>query len=92
MKHYPYLANNNPMTIFFFNILIQVGKQKENFSGIFSTSMFETTVNDVLRFLLCRMIVEHENYGTVTSSVFDTEDVSDSKINGIYFQYSFSFL
>jgi len=32
------------------------------------------------------MVVEHEDYGTVIPSVFNTGDVSDSKINGIFFQ------
>jgi hypothetical protein len=87
MKHYPYLSNNNPMTIFFFDILIQVEKQKEIFSGIFFTSMFETTVNDASGIpYYVDMIVEHEDYGIVTSSMFNTDNASDSKINGIFFQ------
>jgi hypothetical protein len=32
------------------------------------------------------MIVEHEDYGTVTSSVYNTEDSSDTKIIGIFSQ------
>jgi hypothetical protein len=31
------------------------------------------------------MIVEHEDYGTVASSVYNPEDSSDTKINGIFF-------
>ena len=62
MKHYPYLSNNNPMTIFFFNILIQVEEQKEIFSGKFFTSMFETTVNDATSIpYYVDMIIEHED-------------------------------
>jgi hypothetical protein len=61
-------------------------EQKEIFSGIFFTSMFETTVNDATGIpYYVDMVVEHENYGTVTSSVFNTGDASDSKINGIFF-------
>ncbi len=60
---------------------------KEIFSGIFYTSMFETIVNDAAGTpYYVDMIVEHEDYGTVTSSVFNTGDDSDSNINGIFFQ------
>ncbi len=62
-------------------------EQKEIFSGTFFTSMFETTVNDASGMpYFVDMIVEHEDYGTVTSSVFNTGDVSDSQINGIFYQ------
>jgi hypothetical protein len=62
-------------------------EQKEIFSGIFFTSMFETTVNDAAGIpYYVDMIVEHEDYGTVTSSVFNPGDASDSKINGIFYQ------
>jgi len=48
--------------------------------------MFETTVNDAAGIpYYVDMVVEHEDYGTVTLSVFNTSDVSDSKINGIFF-------
>ncbi len=48
--------------------------------------MFETTVNDATGIpYYVDMVVEHEDYGTVTSSVFNTGDASDSKINGIFF-------
>jgi hypothetical protein len=61
-------------------------EQKEIFSGTFYTSMFETIVNDALATpYYVDMVVEHEDYGTVTSSVFNTGDASDSKINGIFF-------
>ncbi len=60
--------------------------QKEIFSGIFFTPMFETTVNDATGIpYYVDMVVEHEDYGTVTSSVFNTGDASDSKIHGIFF-------
>jgi len=62
-------------------------EQKEIFSGTFFTSMFETTVNDASGVpYFIDMVVEHEDYGTVTSSVFNTGDASDSNINGIFFQ------
>ena len=49
--------------------------------------MFETNVNDVSGVpYYVDMIVEHEDYGTVTSSVFNPGDSSDSKINGIFSQ------
>jgi len=49
--------------------------------------MFETTVNDASGIpYFIDMVVEHEDYGTVTSSVFNAGDVSDSNINGIFFQ------
>ncbi len=62
-------------------------EQKEIFSGTFFTSMFETTVNDASGIpYFVDMVVEHEDYGTVSSSVFNDGDASDSNINGIFFQ------
>jgi len=62
-------------------------EQKEIFSGTFFTSMFETTVNDASGIpYFVDMVVEHEDYGTVISSVFNTGDASDSNINGIFYQ------
>ena len=61
--------------------------QKEIFSGTFYTSMFETTVNDAAGIpYFVDLIVEHEDYGTVTSSVFNPGDESDSKIYGVFVQ------
>ena len=60
---------------------------KEIFSGTFYTSMFETNVNDATGIpYYVDMIVDHENYGTVTSSVYNPSDSSDTKINGIFSQ------
>jgi len=60
---------------------------KEIFSGTFFTSMFETNVNDATGIpYYVDMIVEHEDYGTVTSSVYNPGDSSDTKINGIFSQ------
>ncbi len=62
-------------------------EQREIFSGTFFTSMFETTVNDASGVpYFVDLVVEHEDYGTVTSSVFNTGDASDSQINGIFYQ------
>ena len=61
--------------------------QKEIFSGTFFTSMFETTVKDASGIpYFVDLIVEHEDYGTVTSSVFNPGDASDSKIYGVFVQ------
>ncbi|MHA7733458.1 hypothetical protein [Nitrosopumilus sp. S6] len=61
--------------------------EKEIFSGTFFTSNFETTVHDISSTpYYVDMIVEHEDYGTVTSSVFNPGDSSDSQINGIFSQ------
>lgn len=60
---------------------------KEIFSGTFYTSMFDTNVNDATGIpYYVDMIVEHEDYGTVTSSVYNPGDSSDTKINGIFSQ------
>ena len=60
---------------------------KEIFSGVFFTSKFETIVNDAIGIpYYVDMVVEHEVYGTVTSSVFNPGDSSDTKINGIFSQ------
>jgi len=68
------------------NVIIRTD-QKEIFSGIFFTSMFETNVNDISSVpYYVDMIVEHEDYGTVTSSVYNPGDFSDTKINGIFSQ------
>ena len=62
-------------------------EQKEIFSGTFFTSMFETTINDASGIpYYVDMIVEHEDYGTINSSVFNSGDDSDTKINGIFSQ------
>ncbi|WP_428326069.1 hypothetical protein [Nitrosopumilus sp.] len=61
--------------------------EKEIFSGTFFTSNFETIVHDISGIpYYVDMIVEHKDYGTVTSSVFNPGDSSDSHINGIFSQ------
>lgn len=68
------------------NVIIRTN-DKEIFSGIFFTSKFDTNVNDASGIpYYVDMVVEHEDYGTVTSSVFNPGDSSDTKINGIFSQ------
>ena len=68
------------------NVVIRT-EQKEVFSGTFFTSMFETTVNDANGIpYFVDMVIEHEDYGTVTSSVFNPGDNSDTKISGVFTQ------
>jgi hypothetical protein len=53
---------------------------------IFFISKCDTNVNDVIEIsYYVDMIVEHEDYGIVTSSVYNLEDFFDTKINGIFF-------
>ena len=68
------------------NVIIRTA-DKEIFSGTFFTSKFDTNVNDATEIpYYVDMIVEHEDYGTVTSSVYNPGDSSDTKINGIFSQ------
>ena len=68
------------------NVVIRT-LDKEIFSGTFFTSMFDTNVNDASGIpYYVDMIVEHEDYGTVTSSVYNPGDESDTKINGVFSQ------
>ena len=68
------------------NVVIRT-VDKEIFSGTFFTSMFETTVNDATGIpYYVDMVIDHQDYGTVTSSVFNPGDSSDSNINGIFSQ------
>jgi hypothetical protein len=68
------------------NVVIRTA-DKEIFSGTFYTSMFDTNVNDSIGVpYYVDMVVEHEDYGTVTSSVYNSGDSSDTKISGIFSQ------
>ena len=68
------------------NVVIRT-EHKELFSGIFFSSMFEATVNDATGIpYFIEMVVEHEDHGTITSSVFNPGDASDTNINGIFLQ------
>ena len=58
---------------------------KELFTGIFYSSMFETIVQDVTQTsYFIDMVIEHEEYGTISSSVFNPVDSSDTIINGVF--------
>lgn len=59
--------------------------EKEIFSGTFYTSMFETIVNNEPNTpYFVDMIVDHQDYGKISSSVFNPGNNSDSVINGIF--------
>jgi len=59
--------------------------EKELFTGIFHSSMFETFVQDVTKTsYFIDMIIEHEEYGTISSSVFNPADSPDTIINGVF--------
>ncbi|MCH8914429.1 MAG: hypothetical protein IIA82_01045 [Thaumarchaeota archaeon] len=58
---------------------------KELFTGIFYSSMFETFVQDVTKTsYFIDMIIEHKEYGTISSSVFIPVDNPDTIINGVF--------
>jgi len=59
--------------------------EKELFTGIFYSSMFETYVQDITKTsYFIDMIIQHEEYGTISSSVFNPMDGSDVVINGVF--------
>ena len=59
--------------------------EKELFTGIFYSSMFETFVQDVTKTsYFIDMIIEHKEYGTISSSVFIPVDNPDTIINGVF--------
>jgi len=59
--------------------------EKELFTGIFYSSMFETFVQDITKTsYFIDMIIEHEEYGTISSSVFIPVDSPDTIINGVF--------
>ena len=59
--------------------------EKELFTGIFYTSMFETYVQDITKTsYFIDMIIQHEEYGTISSSVFNPVDSPDVVINGVF--------
>jgi hypothetical protein len=59
--------------------------EKELFSGIFYSSMFETFVADSLNTpYFIDMEVDHELHGTIASSVFNLGDSPDVLINGVF--------
>jgi len=61
--------------------------EKDLFTGTFYSSMFEASVNDATKTsYFIDMIVEHEDYGTIVSSVFNPVDTPDTIINGVFSQ------
>lgn len=59
--------------------------EKELFTGIFYSSMFETFVQDVTQTsYFIDMTIDHEEYGTISSSVFNPVDSPDTIINGVF--------
>ena len=68
------------------NVVIRTS-EKEIFSGTFFTSNFKTVINDVSRTsYYVDITVEHKDYGTVTSSIFNSIDNIDSEITGEFYQ------
>jgi len=61
--------------------------EKDLFIGTFYSSIFEASVNDAIKTsYFIDMIVEHEDYGTIVSSVFNPVDTPDTIINGVFSQ------
>ena len=68
------------------NVVIRTS-EKEIFSGTFFTSNFKTVINDISRTsYYVDITVEHNDYGTVTSSIFNSVDNIDSEITGEFYQ------
>ena len=68
------------------NVVIRTS-EKEVFSGTFFTSNFKTVINDVSRTsYYVDITVDHKDYGTVTSSIFNSVDSIDSEITGEFYQ------
>lgn len=61
--------------------------EKQLFSGEFFSSKFDTNVNDVSTSPhIIEMVVEHPDYGTVSSSVYNPEGNQDTTIYGVFTQ------
>jgi len=62
--------------------------EEEIFSGIFKSSKFETMVKDVSEDTphIIEMIIEHEVYGTIHSSVFNPVGSQQNEITGVFVQ------
>jgi hypothetical protein len=59
--------------------------EKELFSGEFFASKFDTSVNDVSTTPhIIEMVVEHTDYGTVSSSVFNPQGNDETTIYGVF--------
>jgi len=60
---------------------------RELFSGIFYSSQFETFVGDASdTAYIIDMVVEHQEYGTIASSVYNPRDSTSTVINGVFSQ------
>ncbi len=61
--------------------------ERELFSGIFYSSMFETIVSDASNTAyFIDMVIEHQEYGTISSSVYYPRDSQNTIINGVFSQ------
>jgi len=61
--------------------------EKDLFTGTFYSSMFEASVNDATKTsYFIDVIIEHEEHGTISSSVFNPVDTTDTIINGVFSQ------
>ena len=61
--------------------------EKQLFSGEFFSSKFDTNVNDISASPhIIEMVVEHQDYGTVSSSVYNPEGNQDTTIYGVFTQ------
>ncbi len=61
--------------------------ERELFSGIFYSSMFETLVSDASNTAyFIDMVIEHQEYGTISSSVYNPRDSQNTIINGVFSQ------
>jgi hypothetical protein len=59
--------------------------ERQLFSGEFFASKFDTSVNDVSDSPhIIEMVVEHQDYGTVTSSVFNPQGSDEATIYGVF--------
>ena len=59
--------------------------EKQLFSGEFSASKFDTSVDDISTSPhIIEMIVEHADYGTVSSSVFNPQGNDETTIYGVF--------
>jgi len=61
--------------------------EKDLFTGTFYSSMFEASVNDATKTsYFIDVVIEHDDYGTISSSVFNPVDTTDTIINGVFSQ------
>ena len=59
--------------------------EKELFSGTFYASNFETIITDVTNTdHIIEMVIEHKEFGTITSSVFQPAGNMNTMINGVF--------